>query len=114
MRPAVGVGEAVPEAVVAVGDDRALLHGQPLAEALGDLVDGRQLAGLGVRPLRAPALDLALDVALAAGEVAEPDRVDVDGMEVGEDVDEVLARLLAQRRVERAAFSGLSSTTPST
>ena len=92
MRPRCDVGEAVAEAVVAVGDRHALLRGHALAQPPSDLVDRRQLAGLRVLPLRRPPLQLALDVALALGEVAEPDLVDVDGVQVGEHVDEVLAQ----------------------
>ena len=55
--------------------------GYALAQAPLDLLDGRQLAGLRVRPLRRPPLELALDVAVVAGEVAEADGVDVDGVQ---------------------------------
>ena len=55
-----------------------------------------QLAGLRVLPLGRPSLHLTFDVAGALGEVAEAGRVDVDGVQIGQHVDEVLARLPAQ------------------
>ena len=115
MRPLCHVGEAVAEAVVAVGDRHAVLLGQALAQAAGHLVDGGQLTGLRLLPLRAPPLHLALDVALALGQVAEADLVDVDRVQIGEHVDEVLAGGDAQLGRQRARPSrALSSTTPST
>ena len=94
--------------------DDAVLHGQVLAQPSGDLVDRRQLAGLRFLPLRRPSLDLSLDVALALGEVAQPDRVDIDGVEIGQHIDEVLAASRPKLDRQRAARSVLSSTTPST
>ena len=67
-------------------------------QVAGDLVDRRQLASLGVRPLGRPALDLTFDVALSPSEVAETDRIDVGIVQVGQYVDQVLARLAAQFR----------------
>ena len=98
----VGVGEAVAEAVVAVGDDDALLHGDARrrgASATSSIAGSSRV--LEFAHCVRPALELALDVALAAGEVAEADGVDVDGVEVGEHVDEVVAGLRPQRRVEQ-------------
>ncbi len=97
------IGQAVAEAVVAVGDRHALLHGEAVAQPAGDLVDGPELAGLGLLPLRRPPLDLPLDVTVALGEIAEPDLVDVDGMKVGQHIDEMLADPRAQRERQ---FSG--------
>ena len=115
IRPVVDVGEHVAEPVVAVGDRHALLGREALGEAAGDLLDRRQLAGLRALPLGAPALHLAFDVALAFGEVAEADLVDVDGVQVGEHVDQVEpGRPTVARRVSSAPLSALSSTTPST
>ena len=110
------VGHAVAEAEVAVGDDDALAAaGTRVGQPSGHLVDRGKLAGLRVRPLRRPALELALDVPLASGEVAEADLVDVERVQVGEHVDEVLARRPTELdRDERDALSGESSTTPST
>ncbi len=62
-----------------------------VAQATGDLLDGRELACLGLLPLRRPSLDLSSDVAVAFGEIAEPDLVDVDIVQVGKHVDEMLA-----------------------
>jgi hypothetical protein len=90
MRPVSDVGEAVAEPEVAVRDRHTALLRDARPERGGDLVDRRQLAGLRVLPLRRPALHLALDVALALREVAESDRVDVDRVQVGQHVDEVL------------------------
>ena len=47
--------------------------------------------GLGVFPLHRPPLDLALDVPLAFGQIAEADVVDIDIVQIGEHVEEVLA-----------------------
>ena len=85
------IGEAVAEAVVAVCDRHALLHRHAVTQQPRDLVDGGKFTGLRVLPLRAPPFHLSLDVALALGEVTETDGVDVDGMEVGQHVDEVMA-----------------------
>ncbi len=57
-----------------------------------------ELARLRALPLLAPALDLARDVGLLLAEVAEPDRVGIDGVEVGEHLD--------QRLGDRAALGG--------
>ncbi len=70
-------------------DRRPLLDGDAGAQAPFDLLDRRQIACLRVGPLGRPSLQLALDVRVAPGEVAEPDVVDIDGVQVGEDVDEV-------------------------
>ena len=91
--PRLDIGQAVPEAVVAVGDRHALLQREVVTQPSGDLLDRRQLAGLGLLPLRRPSLDLTLDVALALGKIAEPDLVDVDGVQIGQHVDEMLADL---------------------
>ena len=84
------VGDAVAEAVVAVRDRNALLHRHVGRQMRRHRVDRRQLARLRLLPLRRPALDLPLDVALAPGEVAEADRVDVGRVQLGEHVDEVI------------------------
>ena len=79
-------------------DDRdALLHGDVVAQPPGDLVDGGELAGLRLLPLRRPSLDLAFDVTLALGEIAETDLVDVGGVQVGEHIDQVLGEAWTQR-----------------
>ena len=98
--PGDGVGQAVPEAKVAVGDDRVALGGDASGEPVGDLVDRRELPGLGVGPLSPPAAQLALDVAIALGEIAQPDLVDVHVVQVGERVDEDFARPPPRRRLQ--------------
>ena len=98
-----------------MGDRHALLDREVVAQPSGDLVDGRQLAGLRLLPLLRPSLDLPLDVALALGEITEADLIDVDGVQIGEHIDEVLADSRPQvDAASTAARSGLSSTTPST
>ena len=70
----------------------ALLGRDAAGEQVVDLVDGRNLAPLCRRrllELAVPPLELTFDVALAAAEVAEADGVDVDGVERGQDVDEI-------------------------
>ena len=89
------VGQAVAEAVVAVGDDHAVLFGI-CSRSRRRPRRWPAARGLRVLPLRRPPLHLALDVAVALGEVAEADRVDVDGVQIGEHVDEVLARRTAK------------------
>ena len=71
-------------------------RGQPLLghraqQLLVDLVDHRDLTRLRLLELGVPALELALDVALPPTEVTEPDGVDVDGVELGQDVDQGFA-----------------------
>ena len=88
---------AVVEPVVAVDDRGRALLGDLARERVVGLVHRGQVesAGyLGVGPLElaVPALQLALDVRLLLAEVAEPDRVDVDGVDRGEHVDDRLAR----------------------
>ena len=63
--------------------------GMRAAERVVDLVDDRQLAGLRLLPLAVPALELALDVALLAAEVAEADGVGVDGVDAGQHVGDL-------------------------
>ena len=55
------------------------------------VVDRRQLARLRLLPLAVPAAQLAGDVVLLAAEVAEPDRVGVDGVDRDQGVDDALA-----------------------
>ena len=102
MRPCSDVGHAVAEAEVAVGHHDSLLYRHSRGEASGHLVDGRELAGLGVGPLRRPSLELSLDVAVASGEITEADLVDVERVQVGQHVDQVLARRLTE--LEREQF----------
>ena len=71
-------------------------RGRPLlgdagGERLVHLVDRGNLSRLGLLELRIPALQLAGDVALLAGEVRQAHGVDVDGVQVGQHVDEVEA-----------------------
>ena len=78
---AVVADHAVVEPVVAVDDRRrALLGDATPAGARGPRRVG-QLAGLRLLPLAVPPLQLAGDVALPAAEVAQPDRIDVDGVD---------------------------------
>ena len=95
------VGQAVAEPVIAVGDRDPLLLRHACGEPLGHLLDRRQVPRLGALPLGGPSLELPLDVAAAPGEVAEADGVDVDGVEVGQHVDQVGAGLAACRRIEQ-------------
>ena len=71
-------------------------------EAAVHLIHGRDIPALGLLELGVPAAQLALDVARLAAEVAEPDGVGVDGMQLHEHVDERPARLRARRLVEMA------------
>ena len=72
-----------------MSDRHTLLLGEVCGEAAGDLLDGGQFPSLGAFPLGAPPLHLTLDVALPLGEIAEADRIDVDRVQVGEDVDQI-------------------------
>ena len=89
---AVGRQQAVVEPVVAVDDGGRALLGDASRERVVDLVDHGQLAGLRLLPLAVPALELALDVALRAAEVAEADGVGVDGVDAGQHVGDLVAR----------------------
>ena len=86
-----GREDHVVEPVVAVDDRRRPLLGDPGRETLVDLVDGRQLAGLGLLPLTLPAPELPLDVGLLASQVAEPDLVGIDLVDRDQRVDDALA-----------------------
>ena len=59
-------------------------------QAAGELVDLGQLPGLGALPLLAPAPDLPFEEPVGPAELAEADRVVVDRVDLGEDVDEHL------------------------
>ena len=71
------------------------------------MVDSRDVAALGLLELAVPALELALDIALPAAEVAQADGVDVDGVDLGQNVDQRLpgdlALLLAEDVLGRFA-----------
>jgi hypothetical protein len=97
------VHHAVVEPVVAVDDRRRALLGDVAQEQLVDLVHVGHLAQLRLLELPVPALELALDVALLAAEVAEADRVGVDGVDLGHDVDERLAGRAPLRGVRAAS-----------
>ena len=60
-----------------------------------DLVDDRQVAGLRLLPLPLPAVKLAGDVVLLLAQVAEPRRIDVDGVDVDQGVGDALADRVA-------------------
>ena len=64
------------------------LLGHAAEQLFVHLVDRRDLTGLRLLELCVPPLQLALDVPLAAAEVAETDGVDVDGVDLGQDVDQ--------------------------
>ncbi|MEJ7720350.1 MAG: hypothetical protein WKF58_07795 [Ilumatobacteraceae bacterium] len=80
----------------------ACCSGHVCRERGGNGLHGRHLASLRRLPLRAPPPQLALDVPLAAGQIAETTLVDVNGVKVDEHVDEVLgappALLVRHRR----------------
>ena len=67
-------------------DDSGWARRDALREPFVDPVDRRQLARLRALPLTVPATQLARDVVLLAAEVAEPDRVGVDGVNRGQGV----------------------------
>ena len=62
-----------------------------IPQSSGDLVDCRQVAGLRLLPLAGPSLDLALDVPFPLGQIAESHLIDIDIVQIGKHVDEVLA-----------------------
>ena len=70
---------------------RRPLLGDPRREAVVDAVDAGQLARLRLLPLALPAAQLAGDVVLLAAELAEPDRVGVDGVDLGQGVGDAHA-----------------------
>ena len=57
-------------------------------QALVHLVDDGHLTALRLLELPVPAAELALDVALLAAQVTETDSVGVDGVDLGQHVDE--------------------------
>ena len=80
--------------------DAALLRLAAL-EALGDAVDQRQLARLGAGPLPRPALDLAVEVAVLPREIGEADGGEIDGVQLGQDVDQVERNIVPRIAAER-------------
>ena len=99
----VGVEHGVVESVVAVHDRRRALVGNELGQPLVHRVDQGDVARLRLLELRVPTAKLPVDVAVATGEVAEPHRVDVDRVDVGQHVDQRLARGPPLQRPERGA-----------
>ena len=113
---AADVDDAVPEAEVAV-DDRALgLLRDVRREHLVHAVDHRELTRLRRLELRVPPLELTADELVASREVAEPDRIDVDRVQLHERVDQRIAGVRPGRLVElRRRRSSMSlSTMPAT
>ena len=72
-----------------MGNRRGPLLRDVVAQTSGNHVDGGNLARLGTLPLRRPPPHLTFDVAISFGEVAETDFVDIDGVKIGEHVDEM-------------------------
>ena len=94
---AVVADHAVVEPVVAVDDaGRALLGDARPAGGRGPRRPPGSSRVLRLLPLAVPTPELAGDVALVAAEVAQPDGVEVDGVDGGQGVDE---RLAGRRRV---------------
>ena len=113
---ALGGEDAVVEAVVAVDDGGRALRGAPTRRAGrgGPRPRAPRRRGLASH-WRVPARELALDVGLLAAEVAEPDGVDVDLVDRGQDVDERRRRPGGGPRVRGAAPASVSrATMPST
>jgi hypothetical protein len=81
-----------------------VLFGDRSGEPGCNLVDGGQLTSLGTLPLRAPPLHLTFDVPVTPRQVAQTDLVDIDRVQVGQHVDEVLAGRPAQRRRQQLGF----------
>ncbi len=63
-----------------------------------ELIDQRELTGLGLVPLAVPALQLARDVVLLLPEVAEPDGIGVHRMDPGEGVGDGVPSVAARLR----------------
>ena len=93
------VDDAVAEAIVAVHDRGAVLRRAGAPQLLLDLVDDRELARARARPLLRPTPDLPLDVAVVAREIREADGIEIDGVQIGENVDQVERQVAA--RVQR-------------
>ena len=68
----------IAESEVSVRDDDPLLRGHVRRQSTHNFVDLGQLSGLGVLPLRAPSLELSLDVSIATRQITETDGIDVD------------------------------------
>ena len=102
----------VAEAVVAVHDAGPARARQLVAKPVGELCDERQLARGVVLPERREAAHLALEVAVGATEVAQAGALDVDGVQLGERVDEIVARPPARAGVASDAGSPSVTTSP--
>ncbi|CAB4709100.1 unannotated protein [freshwater metagenome] len=76
-----------------------LLHRHVVLQFLHEDVHLGHLAGLAVRPLRRPALQLSLDVAVPTGEIPETNLVNIRCVQLSEHIDEV----------ERCCPTGLES-----
>ncbi len=76
-----------------MGDGGGRRGRHALKQGVSDLVDERDFPRLRLLPLAGPALDLPLDVTAALGQIAEPNRVDVDPVEGDQGVDQLMAHL---------------------
>ena len=83
--------DRVVETVVAVDHGVRSLLGQGGHEIVAERVERGQVGGLRRLPLLGPPAQLSLHEARRAAELGQPDLPGVDGVEVGEDVDERLA-----------------------
>ena len=97
--------DGVVQAEVAVDQGRLGLGGCSRRQGPSSSVHARQVAGPTRLPLGAPAPQLALDVAVRPAEVAQTGGVEVDGVDGGEHVDEVVRqrRRAGPRDAQRSA-----------
>ena len=82
-------------------DGRGALLGNAGGQGVVDLVDHREVACPRLLPLAVPPLELALDVALAPAEIAQPDGVGVDGVDARQHVRDLVPCSGAGVHIER-------------
>ena len=87
------IHQQVTEAEVAVGDGGAVVLGNIVRQPRHQVVHGRHFIGLGGFVLGAPALHLALHVALGLAEIAQAGGLIVDAVQLGQGVDLVVVKV---------------------
>ena len=101
-RGSVGMEDHVVEPVVAMHDRDALLHRQGARQPFDQLLELRDVLGLGGAILLGPAIDLAREIIAGLAEIAEADIVGIVGVQLrqrldlaGEDLAPLFRRLAA-------------------
>ena len=108
------VPSGVVEPIVAVDDRGRTLLWDPGGKRVVHLVDDIQVSGLRALPLAVPAAQLALDVPLAAAQLAEADSIGVDGVDARQHLGQLAAGVAALVDAQVFGRRASRTTRPST